>query len=68
VQLSVSIENIPFPPVLFSTPGRVGTRVTLPAEFVGRSELQVNLAVDKRHPAPNDPRLLGMSIIDMEVR
>jgi predicted O-methyltransferase YrrM len=68
VHLAVSIENIPFPPVLFSTPGHVETRFSLPDDFVGRSELQVSLAVDKRHDAPNDPRFLGMSIIDMSVR
>jgi predicted O-methyltransferase YrrM len=66
--LNVTIENIQLPTVSLTTLGRIETRFLVPQEFVGRPELLVRLDVDRMHSAPNDPRVLGLSIIDMEMR
>ena len=66
--LSVTIDSVQLSPVHFSRAGRVEAQFSLPAAFVGRPELRVELTVDKIHFAPNDARKLAMSVIHMEVR
>jgi hypothetical protein len=65
--LTVSVDGVALAPTYLSGEGPLDVSIALPASLIGRPSIHVELAVDRTFHAPNDPRALGLMIIEIAV-
>jgi hypothetical protein len=66
-RLSASVDDIQLGSMQFESAGPVDAEFALPAAFVGRPAITVQLEIDQKYKAPEDLRDLGLSVMRIEV-
>jgi hypothetical protein len=66
--LSVTADEVPLGSTELSNPGNMLADFALPSRIIGRSTITLQLAVDRIHQAPGDPRKLGLAVHRIELR
>jgi hypothetical protein len=66
--LSATADEVLLGSTELTKPGNITADFILPSDFIGRSAISVQLAVDRVHRAPGDPRKLGLAVSRIELR
>jgi len=67
-QLAVTVDEFVLPALKCRRDGPINASFSLPAVLVGRPEIRVQLDMDRTLTAPNDPRIFGFRVEEIEVR